>query len=141
MNTSIGLILQGLQTGLPVLVLHFAAAVVLLLVGAFCYLKITPFNERQLIAQNNVAAACVLVGTLVALAIPLTATLATSGTLIDILIWGLVALVVQLVVFAAVSLFLHDLRRMILEDNIAAAVTLAGLQIAVALLNAGVMAA
>jgi uncharacterized membrane protein YjfL (UPF0719 family) len=32
-------------------------------------------------------------------------------------------------------------RKMVLEDNIAAAVTLAGLQIAVALLNAGVMAA
>lgn len=141
MNTSIGLILSGLQNGLPVLVGHFVAALVLLLVGTVCYLKITPFNERQLIAQNNVAAAYVLVGTLVALAIPLTATLATSGTLIDILIWGLVALLIQLAVFAAVSLFLHDLRRMILEDNIAAAVTLAGLQIAVALLNAGVMAA
>ena len=82
MNTSIGLILGGLQSGLPVLIGHFAAALALLIVGAFCYIKITPFNERQLIAQNNVAAACVLVGTLVALAIPLTATLATSGSLV-----------------------------------------------------------
>jgi putative membrane protein len=140
MNTSIGLIVGGLQSGLPVLVGHFLAALALLLIGAFCYLKITPFNERELIAQNNVAAACVLVGTLIALAIPLTATLATSGGVIDIVIWGFIALLIQLATFAAASLFLHNLRKMVLEDNVAAAVTLAGLQIAVALLNAGVMA-
>jgi|SRR5215470_5459187 len=141
MDTNIGLIVGGLQSGLPVLVGHFLAALALLMFGTFCYLKITPFRERELIAQNNLAAAYVLVGTLLALAIPITATLATSGTLIDIVIWGLIALVLQLATFAAVSLFLHGLRKMVLEDNVAAAVTLAGLQIAVALLNAGVMAA
>jgi putative membrane protein len=141
MDTSIGLIVNGLQSGLPVIVGHFLAALALLILGAFCYIKITPFNERKLIAENNVAAACVLVGTLIALAIPLTATLATSGTLIDIVIWGLLALLIQLVTFAAVSLFLHNLRKMVLEGNVAAALTLAGVQIAVALLNAGVMAA
>src|ERR1700757_3798156 len=132
MDTSIGLIVGGLQSGLPILVGHFLAAVVLLVLGAFCYIKITPFNERQLIAENNVAAACVLVGTLIALAIPLTATLATSGSVGDIIIWGLVALIIQLATFAAVSLFLHNLRKMVLQDNVAAALTLAGLQIAVA---------
>ncbi len=141
METSIGQIVGGLQSGLPVLVGHFVAALALLVLGAVCYVRITPFNERQLIAENNVAAACVLVGTLIALAIPLTATLATSGSVIDIVIWGLVAVIIQLATFAAVSLFLHDLRKMVLQDNVAAALTLAGLQIAVALLNAGVMAA
>ena len=140
METSFGLIVAGLESGLPVLVGHFVAALALLVVGAFCYMKITPFNERQLIAENNIAAACVLVGTLIALAIPLTATLATSGTLIDIIVWGLVALLIQLATFAAVSLFLQNLRKMVLEDNVAAALTLVGLQVAVALLNAGVMA-
>jgi len=140
MNTSIGLIIGGLQSGLPVIVGHFLLALVLLIIGAFCYLRITPFNERELIAENNVAAACVLVGMLIALAIPLTATLATSGSAIDIVIWGFIALLIQLATFAAASLFLHNLRKMVLEDNVAAAVTLAGMQIAVALLNAGVMA-
>ena len=141
MHTNVSLILSGLQSGLPVLVGHFLAAVALLMFGTICYFRITPFRERELIAENNLAAAYVLVGTLLALAIPITATLATSATLIDIIIWGLVALVLQLATFAAVSLFLHGLRKMVLEDNVAAAVTLAGLQIAVALLNAGVMAA
>lgn len=141
MNTSIQLIVDGLQNGLPALIGRFLVALVLLFVGVFCYFKITPFNERKLIAENNVAAACVLVGTLIALAIPLTTTLATSSSFVDIIIWGLVALIIQLATVAAVSLFLHNVRKMVLEDNIAAAVTLAGLQIAVALLNAGVMAA
>jgi putative membrane protein len=141
MNTSIQLIVDGLQNGLPALIGRFLVALVLLFVGVFCYFKITPFNERKLIAENNVAAACVLVGTLIALAIPLTTTLATSSSFVDIIIWGLVALIIQLATVAAVSLFLHNVRKMVLEDNVAAAVTLAGLQIAVALLNAGVMAA
>ncbi|MGP0093526.1 MAG: DUF350 domain-containing protein [Xanthobacteraceae bacterium] len=141
MNTSIQLIVDGLQNGLPALIGRFLVALVLLFVGVFCYFKITPFNERKLIAENNVAAACVLVGTLIALAIPLTTTLATSSSFVDIIIWGLVALIIQLATVAAVSLFLHNMRKMVLEDNVAAAVTLAGLQIAVALLNAGVMAA
>jgi putative membrane protein len=141
MNTSIQLIVDGLQSGLPALIGRFLVALALLFVGAFCYFKITPFNERKLIAENNVAAACVLVGTLIALAIPLTTTLATSSSFVDIIIWGLVALIIQLATVAAVSLFLHNMRKMVLEDNVAAALTLAGLQIAVALLNAGVMAA
>ncbi|MGP0094980.1 MAG: DUF350 domain-containing protein [Xanthobacteraceae bacterium] len=141
MNTSIQLIVDGLQDGLPALIGRVLIALALLLVGAFCYFKITPYNERKLIAENNVAAACVLVGTLIALAIPLTTTLATSNSFVDIIIWGLVALIIQLATVAAVSLFLHNMRKMVLEDNVALAMTLAGLQISVALLNVGVMAA
>jgi putative membrane protein len=76
----------------------------------------------------------------IALAIPLAATLATSLVTLDILLWGLVALVIQIATFALVAAFIPGLRRMIEADNVAAACVLTGLQIAVALLNAGAMA-
>jgi putative membrane protein len=82
----------------------------------------------------------VLAGGLIALAIPLAATLATSGFALDILIWGAVALVLQLLAFAAAALLIRGLRGMIEAGNVAAAWLLVGFQIAVALLNAGAMA-
>jgi len=133
-------ILATLGSGLPVLALQFAVALALLAVGAVIYMALTPFNERALIAAGNAAAGLVLAGTLVALAIPLAATLATSHLTLDILIWGIVATVIQLATFRLAALLIPNLRIMIEQGNIAAACVLTGIQLAVALLNAGAMA-
>jgi putative membrane protein len=77
---------------------------------------------------------------LIALAIPLAATLASSTHTLDILLWGLVALVIQLAAFVVATLLIRGLRGMIEAGNVAAALVLIGIQIAVALLNAGAMA-
>jgi putative membrane protein len=58
---------------------------------------------------------------------------------LDILLWGLVALAIQLTTFVAATLLIRGLRTMIEADNAAAALVLIGIQIAVALLNAGAM--
>jgi putative membrane protein len=65
--------------------------------------------------------------------------LATSVTLIDILVWGVVALILQLLTLGIVMLAMRNFRGMIERGNIAAAITLAGAQIAIALLNAAAM--
>ena len=69
----------------------------LLIVGIFVYMAVTPFRERELMRAGNTAAATVLGGALVALAIPLAALLATTGPLLDILVWGVVVVILQLV--------------------------------------------
>ena len=140
MGTTFGTILETLQTGLPVLLVQFAATLALWGLGVLCYIAITPFHEHRLVRQGNCAAATVLAGTAIALAIPLAATLAASALTIDILLWGVVALALQLVTFAAASLLVRGLREMIEAGNVAAALVLSGVQIAVALLNAGAMA-
>lgn len=140
MESNTAQILAGLGTGLPVLLLHFATTVLLFLAGAAAYIAVTPLRERELLANGNCAAGIVLGGTLVALAIPLAATLATSLAVIDILIWGVVALVLQIATFAIALLLFRDLRAMIEGGNVAAAATLAAIQIAIALMNAGAMA-
>lgn len=140
MQTNLSLILNSLGTGLPVLLLHFIVTLVLLGLGVACYMRITPFDERRLVATGNVAAGIALGGAIVGIAVPLAATLATSLVLLDIVIWGLVAVILQLVTFLTATLLLRDLRAMIEAGNIAAALTLVGLQIGVAVLNAGAMA-
>ena len=129
-----------LQQGLPLLVGQFLTALALLGIGIACYILVTPFNEQRLVRQGNVAAGIVVAGTLVALALPLAATLATSYHALDILLWGVVALVIQLATFVVATALMRDLRAMIEAGNVAAALVLVGIQIAVALLNAAAMA-
>jgi putative membrane protein len=133
-------ILQSLGSGLPILLLHFLTTLLLLALGALCYMVITPFHERTLIVGGNNAAGLVLAGTLIAIAIPLAAMLATSHIWLDIVIWGLVAVVLQLATFVIAVAVFRDIRAMIEAGNVAAAAALVGVQIAVALLNAGAMA-
>jgi len=140
MESNTSLILSGLGSGLPVLLLHFAATVLMFLGGVATYVAVTPLRERELLASGNNAAGIVLGGAVVALAIPLAATLVTSLALLDIVIWGAVALVLQIATFGVAVLLFRDLRPMIEGGNVAAATTLAALQIAIALLNAGAMA-
>ena len=129
-----------LTTGLPVLIAHLAVTLGLLGVGVLCYNAITPFHEIGLVREGNTAAGVVLGGNFVALAIPLAATLATSLVALDIVVWGVVALALQLAAFALAARLIPGLRQMIEGNNTAAAAMLVGIQVAVALLNAGAMA-
>jgi putative membrane protein len=133
-------IIPTLQLGLPVLIGQFLVTLVLLGIGIAAYMAVTPFNERRLVRDGNAAAGVVVAGTLVALAIPLAATLASNVVALDIVLWGLVALVIQLATFVVAAALIRGLRGMIEAGNVAAALVLVGLEIAVALLNAGAMA-
>jgi putative membrane protein len=140
MEPTVTTILPRLGSGLAVLLLHLLTTVALLALGALCYMGVTPFRERILIGTGNTAAGLVLAGTLIALAIPLAAMLATSHIWLDIVVWGLVAVLLQLATFVLAVVVFRNLRAMIEADNVAAAAALVGVQIAVALLNAAAMA-
>ena len=133
-------ILDTLRLGLPVLVLQMAITLALLGAGIAIYMAVTPFHEMRLVRAGNAAAGIVLMGAIVALAIPLAATLASSLVTLDILVWGLVAVVLQLLAFLLTALVFRPLRDMIEAGNVAAASVVVGIQLAVALINAGAMA-
>ena len=133
-------IIAALGSGLPQLLGQGLVTLLLLALGVLVYTLVTPFREQALIAQGNVAAGVTMAGAVVSLAIPLAATLATSQAILDVVVWGVVAVVLQLIAFLVVALLFKDFRRMIEGGNLAAACALAGVQLAVALLNAGAMA-
>lgn len=132
-------VLDSLAAGLPSLLGHFFATLALLAGAIAIYMAVTPFRERAMVEAGNAAAGTVLAGAIVAMAIPLAALLATSGLFIDIVVWGIVTLLLQLMTVGLVSLLLHGLRARIEAGNVAAAMVLAAAQIAVGLLNAAVM--
>jgi len=132
-------ILDALGSGLPMLLLQFVLVLALLVAGIFIYMAITPFHERELLRNGNPAAATVLGGALVALAVPLAALLATTGALLDILVWGVVAVLLQLLTMAIVSHLFRGMRAMIEAGQVAAAIPLAAAQLSIGLLNAAAM--
>lgn len=132
-------VVTALGGGLPNLVIHFLVALALLVVGALIYFAITPFREREMMSKGNSAGGTVLAGAVLGLAIPIAATLATTRLLVDLVVWGAVALLMQLIVYGILSIAFHNLRGMIEQGNMAAAIALVGTQIAVALLVAATM--
>ena len=132
-------ILAALGSGLPMLLLQFVLVLALLVAGIFIYMTVTPFHERELVRNGNSAAATVLGGALVALAIPLAALLATTGSFLDILVWGVVAVLLQLLTMAIVSHLFRGMRAMIEAGQVGAAIPLVAAQLSIGLLNAAAM--
>jgi putative membrane protein len=132
-------ILDALGNGLPMLLLQFLLVLGLLVAGIFIYMAVTPFRERELVRNGNPAAATILGGALVALAIPLAALLATTGAFLDILVWGVVAVLLQLLTVVVVSHLLRGMRAMIEAGQVAAAIPLVAAQLSIGLLNAAAM--
>lgn len=132
-------VLQSLISGLPTLVLQFAAAAAVYAAGIAAYTRLTPYHELELVRAGNVAAAITLGGALVGLAMPVGATLARSLSVADILVWGAVATVMQAAAFRLASLMLRELPQRVERGDIAAALVAAAVQLSVGIVNAGAM--
>jgi len=128
--------IQSFLSGIPFLLTHFGVTIVMLVGGAFIYIKITSHDEMALIRDGNNAAAVSLSGAILGLAIPLAFCMANSVNVYDIVIWGLVTLVIQLVTFWIIDLWLRDLSRKIEDGQVGTAILLASVKLAVASINA-----
>ncbi len=125
---------------LPGFATHFLAGLVLLALGIFCHVRMTPQDDMRLIREGNTAAAITVGGALIGLALPIAAAISNSANLLDAAVWGLVALIAQLLVFLAVAWVLGPRWREALErGETAGAVVKAAAAIAVGLLNAAAM--
>ena len=80
------------------------------------------------------------IGAVIALAIPLQSTLAGSLAVMDIVVWGSVAVLIQVVVSFLVRIFVRTMAAEITRNNVAMGLKLAAIQIGVGMLNAGAMA-
>ena len=112
--------------------------VALALAGAFIvtYSRVTPYNEIELVQKGNMAAALNLVGAFIGFCIPLASTVAHSMSVLDVVIWAIVALVVQILVHFACRYLVPGLVRLIEEDgNVAAGALGGGLSLGIGILN------
>lgn len=126
--------------GFPVLIVHLAITTAIFIAGIAIYVAVTPIRELGLIRTGNVAAAVTLSGEMLALAIPLGVTMAHSVNIPDIVFWGSISIVLQLLAFAAVAILLRGLPSAIQRGELAPAIVLAAAQLCAGILNAAAMA-
>ena len=124
----------------PNFLAYFAVGAALIALFVVLYINLTPHQEIRLIRAGNPAAATALVGSLIGFVMPLTSVIRHSAGLIDLMVWGIIALVVQLGGFIVARLVMPRLPEHIGNGNIAVAIFLAGLSLALGILNAACMA-
>ena len=124
----------------PNFVVYFALGGVLTAIFVVLYANLTPQRDIALIRGGNSAAALALVGALLGFEVPLASVIAHSVGILDLVVWGIVALVVQLGGFLVTRLVLPHLPQAIEDGNIADAVFLAGVSLSLGILTAACMA-
>jgi len=127
-------------SGFPDFLIQLGVALGLFIASITIYVLMTPHKEFDLIRAGNPSASLAFGGVIVGLAIPLSSCLEHSFGLWDLLIWGIVTLLIQLLAFRFADIFLHGLPRRIAEGDVAAAVFLMSVKIGLGILLAGAVA-
>ncbi len=127
---------QAFAAGFPVFALHAGVTLAMLLVAVAVYVLLTPHKEFELLRTGNTAAALSLSSVIVGLALPLAVSMATSLSWADIIIWGAVTLLVQILAFRVVDVLLPDLPKRLRDNDVAAATFLAAVKLATAMVLA-----
>jgi putative membrane protein len=125
--------------GFPDFLLYFVLALALLAFFVAIYVRVTPYREIALIREGNIAASISLSGAVIGLVLPLASAIAHSISPVDMVAWGVIALVVQLVVYAVASRLVPHFREAIEAGRAAPATLLAALAVSVGVLNAASM--
>ena len=103
------------------------------------YTWVTPRSEIRLVRDGNQAAALAFVGSLVGFCLPLASAIADSVALVDCVIWGLIALVIQVAIFFVVRLPIPGISKRIEKGDSASGLWLGATSLAGGLLNAAAM--
>ena len=135
MNEQFGLFLANLSEFL----LFFVAAAALTLIFVLLYTRVTRHNELALIKKNSTAAALAFSGSLIGFALPLASTMINSVTVVEMVLWGLVALIVQVLVYLVIRLPMPRISERIEADEVAAGIWLGSCSIVAGILNAAAM--
>jgi putative membrane protein len=132
------MVLQSLS-GLPAFLIYFVVAAVLVGAYLFAYGWITAHNELDLIRAGNSGAAISLGLSMVGFALPLTSSIGHADNVVDMTIWGVIALIVQIAVYFLVRLPIPNLSKRIEDGEIAPAIWLGSASVTAGMLNAASM--
>jgi putative membrane protein len=125
--------------GLADFILFFGIAVALVALYLALYTLATAHNEFALIRRNVVSAAVALGLSLLGFTLPLGSAIVHSHSPLDCLVWGLVALAVQILAYWLVRAMLPNLSERIAQGEMAAALFLGAASLAAGIVNAAAM--
>ena len=118
---------------------YFTAALVLLAVFCFIYGRVTPYHEITLIKEGKTAPAISFGGAASGFVVPLASAIIHSVGFVDMVIWALIAMLVQIAVFLGLRIIFTDMIRDIADDRVAPATLLAVFSLAIGILDAACM--
>lgn len=126
-------------SGLPAFLIYFCVSAVLIAAYIFVYTWITPHDEFALI-RNSVPGAAVSLGlSTVGFALPLTSAISHSAGIVDLTVWGAIALLVQVAVYYLARIPLPDLSQRIAKGEMGPAIWLGLASVTGGLVNAASM--
>lgn len=125
--------------GVPAFAVYFAAAALLCVAFVASHSALTPNHELGLIRAGNVAAAIEVGMSLIGFSVPLASAIYHAGSLIDLAIWGVVALATQLMAYVLARLAHRDLPAGIAKNDIASGVFVGCVSLTAGILSAACM--
>ena len=132
------MVIQSLA-GLPAFLVYFCTAVVVVMLYLFVYTRITAHNEFELI-RNNVPGAAISLGlSLLGFTLPVVSAMTHAANVLDCVIWSIVALIVQVIVYYAVRIPVPKLSERIAGGELAPAIWLGLASLSAGALNASSM--
>jgi len=114
---------------------YMGTACVMLAVFMFVYEFCTPYHEIQEIKAGNTAAAIAFVGASIGFVIPLATAIVVTHSIPEMMKWATLTSVIQLITYTIVQR-LFDIADCVRQRRSAGAILLAGISVAVGLLNA-----
>ncbi len=111
---------------------YFVAALLLLAAFLAVYVRVTPYNEFELIGQNNAAAAISLAGACIGFALPMAAAIYFTHDLLEMIKWAVITGVAQIAVFTLLRRFAPAIE----QGHTAPAIFMCAMSVATGVLNA-----
>ena len=119
--------------------IYLGLSLVLLYCFVWLYIRVTPWAEMALIRAGNMAAAFSLSGAILGFIVPLAAAVRYSVNIVDMVIWGMLALVVQVAAFVIIKMLVPSVVKDIEAGNAAQGFFVGVASLAIGLLNAACM--
>ena len=126
-------------SGFDDFLVYFGLCIAFVVVFLRIYITLTPYSEIKLIRAGNAAAAWSLGFTLIGFCLPLASAVVHAVNPWDLMLWALIALLVQVVSYLVVRALLPDLPRHIAEGQVASGAFLGCVSLAGGILNAACM--
>ncbi|MDE5414459.1 DUF350 domain-containing protein [Alkalihalobacterium chitinilyticum] len=119
--------------------IYLAASLVLFLIGTYIFKLITPYSERALIKEGNIAVSLKLLGKMAGLVVVLQSAIRSSINLVDLAIWAIIAIIVQIVLHLVIEYVFTrntNLAKEVEKGNVAVGLFLGGVSILVGMIVA-----
>ncbi|QVQ29564.1 DUF350 domain-containing protein [Achromobacter deleyi] len=116
--------------------IYIVSALVMLGIFTAVYTAVTRYREFELIREGNIAAVLSYGGALVGFSFTLCSSIAVHASFLMFLAWGVAAMLVQIVVYVAVTRAIRGMNDAIAENNIAMGGLIGAISLAAGIVNA-----